>query len=59
MMNEKEQAFLDFYKELCKEYGMCINTFFGETPSDIGTEVCETTPEGLEEHFKEIEKNTL
>jgi len=58
-MNEKTKEFIEFYRQLCEEYGMFITTQCGEGSfGDISTCVENITQANeLDEHIEELNKS--
>jgi len=56
-MNKKTKEFLEFYRQLCEEYGLYIDIAYGEVPSDLGLMIEEVVcPSEIENHIKELEE---
>jgi len=58
-MNEKTKEFIEFYRQLCEEYGMFITTqWFFAANGDISTCVENITQANeLDEHIEELNKS--
>lgn len=51
----KKAEFIDFYRQLCEEYGMIVTAWYGEAPSETGTHIDDVaSQEEIDEHIKEI-----
>ena len=58
-MNEKTKEFLEFYRQLCEEYGLLIEVGYSEGSTDgyLGVETI-LNPNELEDHIKELEEGS-
>jgi len=62
MANEetKRASFIEFYRQLCEEYGMCIEANQGESSMgdiELSVEDC-FTPTDLDIHIRELTDNS-
>jgi hypothetical protein len=55
----KKKQFIEFYQQLCEEYGMYVGTWISESGMDNGVCVEDITQEDeLEGHVKELKETS-